>query len=184
MKKAFVLFAVAVFALSSPFAFAADKKAKESRQEKEDARRAELTDMEWDVTVAGKGGGADKLVFKGSQVSLKGFEKLGYGPTAYSLIAYEDSDRGTWETYQIHKDGKSSLSIRGDWTDKIMNGVISQQTIEGKTLGSWSFSSQSKTPLKAEEASSESKGSAAPAADQAPAKSSMAPLVSKESVKS
>lgn len=179
MKKAILLMTAFTILLAIPSAEAAKKaQAKPSHEEREQARMAELNNNEWTVLLTAPGGKApteDKLVFKEGRISLKSLEEKGFGATAFSLIAYDDSDRGTWETYQTNSDGKSNLSIRGDWSGTIMNGVISQQDAEGKSLGIWSFSSQIKTPIGGEAAAVEAKSAA-----DAHVKNPSGVLVSKE----
>lgn len=107
------------------------------KADQEAKRRKELENTEWQVTLfssdsKSKNEESGSLVFQNNTLSFKGFKNFDIGALGYTLTAYEDSEKGTWETFKTTKDG--NISVRGDWEGQVMNGIISEQSDEGKTV--------------------------------------------------
>ena len=115
--------------------------------DQEAKRRKELENTEWQITLipenakneGQESGESGSLVFQNKTVSFKGFKHFDIGAIGYTLTAYTDSDKGTWETFKTTKDG--NISIRGDWEGQMMNGVTSEQLDGGKTIKIQRFTS-------------------------------------------
>ena len=188
MKKILFSFLALSVVLSAPaFVYAkSDKKADSEKQvahaKKEADRHAELENKEWSVTLyksdaKGKASSPEKgtLTFKAEKLTFNGFKSFSYGPIGYTMTAYDDNDKGTWESFL----GSESVntSVRGDWTGTIMNGIISEAFDGGKTVVNSRFTSvnEVKDLPKEEEKTPEEIAKAT-----APAEAAPVALVSKE----
>ncbi len=169
--------------ISTVHAASKDLKKKSERSTIEELRmqrEAELLNTEWEVSYAppldgkGKAPVNDVLSFADGKISMKGLEPKGFPPVGYTVTAYENSDKGSWETYQQIKEGESSLSMRGDWQGDVMNGVVSTLYEKGKRVETYNFSTQKKLTLK----KAEDVGAGAPSPVAASTSSGV--LVSKE----
>ena len=146
--------------------------------EQEAKRQKELENTEWQVMlysadIKNKNQETGTLVFQNNTLSFKGFKKFDIGTIGYTLTAYEESEKGTWETYKITKDG--NISIRGDWEAQVMNGIISEQLDGEKTVKISRFTSVNQVkPILVDTGSAES------GAKDTPQESSYKALVSTE----
>lgn len=185
MKKLsiFLLISLLAFSVASP-AWAAKKTDKKNQAktlaELQSEREAELLNTEWEVVYAATDGkkapAEDVLSFAGGKIAMKSMLDKGFGAVSYTVRAYENSQQGTWETYQQSPDGEKSLSMRGDWSGDNMSGVVSAQFDKGKTVETFNFSTQKKSMLAPD------KGSEAASAEKPAPTSPMTALVSKESI--
>jgi hypothetical protein len=159
--KAWIVFALLLAnAAFVPAVYAKDKKKMTSeeamlaeRKEQEAEKQKELENSEWPVKLVSqdpkaKGPSEDVLTFRDGKVSLASFEAKGYAPTSYNITPREKQS-ATWETVQRNSDG-GYLSIRGDWHEDRMTGVVSESLKEGKEVYTYDFTTQAKKALKAE----------------------------------
>jgi hypothetical protein len=104
-------------------------------------KKKELNGSEWKVTLntGGKSEGTDVLTFQNGQVKSKYFADKGFPASNYTLSIPEGSDMTTWETMQTHPKG-NVVFFRGEWKEKTMRGIISEQVEKDKSKD-YSFSS-------------------------------------------
>ena len=115
-----------------------EEKLKRIERAKELAKK-QLDNTRWEITVRPTTGAKegypknDMLVFEDGKFKSEDFESKGYSPTNYYL-RIQHNGIATWETMQS-EEGKGVIFWRGDRRGRLMSGVISVKSEDGRTEG-------------------------------------------------
>jgi len=132
---------------TSPTTSAIDLEQK-SLQEK----REQLDNTQWEITIVPSSEtrnslwDKDTIKFINGEISSRQFENTGYLPSRYTVRVRDG--KGSWETMQRDKNGKTIIFWRGEWENNQMKGMFSIQKDSDNNIKSYSFQSVSKENVK------------------------------------